>query len=94
VGRVSLLDVVTAGAKPVRAFVRAAAPAGSEREAPERPRTRSVSGTTGLLYTLVVGIPLCLVAVTFGMFLCLTIVRLPFGLTLIALGFKSLAPLP
>jgi uncharacterized membrane protein YccF (DUF307 family) len=49
---------------------------------------------TELLYTLFVGIPLCVIAVTFGLFACLTIVGLPFGLVLIALGFKSLTLQP
>ena len=44
-----------------------------------------------LLYMLFVGIPLCLVAVTIGLLACLTIVGLPFGITLIALGVKALS---
>ena len=44
-----------------------------------------------LLYPLFVGIPLCLVAVTFGLLACLTIVGIPIGITLIALGVKALS---
>ena len=44
-----------------------------------------------LLYTLFVGIPLCLVAVTFGLLACLTIVGIPIGISLIALGVKALS---
>jgi hypothetical protein len=43
-----------------------------------------------LLYHLVVGVPVCLVLVTFGLFFCLTVLGLPIGLTLIAAGFKAL----
>jgi uncharacterized membrane protein YccF (DUF307 family) len=43
-----------------------------------------------LLYHLFVGIPLCLGLVTLGLLLCLTILGLPVGLTLIAAGFKAL----
>jgi hypothetical protein len=42
----------------------------------------------GLLYTLVIGIPLCAVLVTVGLLLCATVIGLPVGLTLIAVGFK------
>lgn len=44
-----------------------------------------------VFYTLFVGIPLCLVAVTFGLLACLTIVGIPIGITLIALGVKALS---
>ena len=44
----------------------------------------------GLIYTLVIGIPLCAALVTLGLLLCATIVGLPIGLTLIAVGFKYL----
>jgi uncharacterized membrane protein YccF (DUF307 family) len=44
-----------------------------------------------ILYTLFVGIPLCLIAVTFGLLACLTIVGIPLGITLIALGVKALS---
>ena len=43
-----------------------------------------------ILYHLFVGIPLCLMLVTFGLLFCLTILGLPLGLTLIAAGFKAL----
>jgi hypothetical protein len=43
-----------------------------------------------LLYHLVVGFPVCLMLVTVGLFLCLTVLGLPLGLTLIAAGFKAL----
>jgi uncharacterized membrane protein YccF (DUF307 family) len=43
------------------------------------------------LYTLFVGIPLCLIACTFGVFLCFTIVGLPLGITMIAMGIKALS---
>ena len=44
-----------------------------------------------ILYTLFVGMPLCLVAVTFGLLACMTIVGLPIGITLIATGIKALS---
>ncbi len=44
-----------------------------------------------VLYTLFVGMPLCLVAVTFGLLACMTIVGLPIGITLIAIGIKALS---
>jgi uncharacterized membrane protein YccF (DUF307 family) len=44
----------------------------------------------GLIYTLVIGIPLCATLVTVGLILCATIIGIPVGLTLIALGFKYL----
>jgi hypothetical protein len=44
----------------------------------------------GLLYTLVIGIPLSVALVTAGLLLCATVIGLPVGLTLIALGFKYL----
>jgi uncharacterized membrane protein YccF (DUF307 family) len=47
-----------------------------------------------ILSMLFFRIPLCLIAVTFGLFACMTIIGLPFGLTLIALGFKSLTLQP
>jgi hypothetical protein len=43
-----------------------------------------------LLYHLVVGVPVCVVLVTFGLLFCLTVLGLPIGLTLIAAGFKAL----
>lgn len=43
-----------------------------------------------LLYHLLVGLPTCLVLVTAGLLLCLTILGLPIGLTLMAAGFKAL----
>jgi uncharacterized membrane protein YccF (DUF307 family) len=43
-----------------------------------------------VLYHLVVGVPVCLVLVTFGLLFCLTVLGLPIGLTLIAAGFKAL----
>ena len=46
---------------------------------------------TALLYTLFVGIPLCLFCMFLGVFLCCTIVFLPFGLTFFALGIKALS---
>jgi uncharacterized membrane protein YccF (DUF307 family) len=42
----------------------------------------------GLLYTLVIGIPLCVTLVAFGLLLCVTLIGVPIGVTLIALGFK------
>ena len=44
-----------------------------------------------VLYTLFVGMPLCLVAVAFGLLACMTIVGLPIGITLIAMGIKALS---
>ena len=43
-----------------------------------------------LLYTLLVGIPLCLMLMVAGFFFCLTIVGIPIGLTCFALGTKVL----
>lgn len=44
----------------------------------------------GLLYTVFIGIPLCVVLVAVGLLFCITVIGLPIGLTLIALGFKYL----
>jgi hypothetical protein len=44
----------------------------------------------GLIYTLVIRIPVCAALVTAGLLLCVTVIGLPIGLTLIALGFKYL----
>jgi uncharacterized membrane protein YccF (DUF307 family) len=43
-----------------------------------------------LLYHVFIGLPLCLVLVTFGLLFCMTILGLPVGVTLIAAGFKAL----
>lgn len=45
---------------------------------------------SGLLYTLLFGIPYCIVMVTVGLLICCTIIGIPVGLTVIALGFKGL----
>jgi uncharacterized membrane protein YccF (DUF307 family) len=45
----------------------------------------------GLLYTFLVGIPMCMCLVALGLFLCVTIIGIPAGLTAIALGFRYLA---
>ncbi len=44
----------------------------------------------GLLYTLVIGVWLCIVLVTLGLLLCVAVVGIPVSVTLIALGFKYL----
>jgi uncharacterized membrane protein YccF (DUF307 family) len=44
----------------------------------------------GLLYTLVVGIPLCVALFAVALLACVTVVGIPLGVTLIALGFKYL----
>ena len=44
----------------------------------------------GLLYTLLIGIPLCVGLVAVGLLLCATVIGLPFGIALIGLGFKYL----
>jgi uncharacterized membrane protein YccF (DUF307 family) len=44
----------------------------------------------GLIYSLVIGIPLCVTLVAVGLLLCATIIGIPIGLTAIALGFKYL----
>jgi uncharacterized membrane protein YccF (DUF307 family) len=44
----------------------------------------------GLIYTLLIGIPLCLALVTVGLIMCATIVGIPVGVTLMAVGFKYL----
>ena len=41
-----------------------------------------------LVYTLFVGIPVCVMLMTVGMILCLTVIGIPLGLTCFALGFK------
>ena len=41
-----------------------------------------------LVYTLFVGIPACVMLMTVGSILCLTVIGIPLGLTLLALGFK------
>ena len=44
----------------------------------------------GLLYTLAIGLPMCVMLVALGLMACLTIIGLPLGLSLIALGFRYL----
>jgi uncharacterized membrane protein YccF (DUF307 family) len=44
----------------------------------------------GLMYTLLIGIPVCVTLVAAGLILCATIIGAPVGVTLIALGFKYL----
>ena len=44
-----------------------------------------------ILYTFLIGIPLCLTAVAFGLLACLTIVGIPLGITLIAMGVRALS---
>jgi uncharacterized membrane protein YccF (DUF307 family) len=44
----------------------------------------------GLIYTLLIGIPLCIVLITVGVILCATVIGIPVGVTLIAVGFKYL----
>ena len=41
-----------------------------------------------LVYTLFIGIPVCVTLMALGTLLCLTIIGIPFGLTCFALGFK------
>lgn len=48
----------------------------------------------GLLYTLIVGLPFCFACMTFGVLLCATVIGIPAGLTLMALGFKTLTLSP
>jgi uncharacterized membrane protein YccF (DUF307 family) len=45
----------------------------------------------GLIYTLLIGIPLCAMLVAAGLVLCMTVIGIPVGVTLIALGFKYVA---
>lgn len=45
---------------------------------------------TGVLYTLFVGIPLCIGLCTVGVFFCVTIIGIPIGLTCFGLGMKAL----
>jgi uncharacterized membrane protein YccF (DUF307 family) len=45
----------------------------------------------GLMFTLFIGIRLCIMLVAAGLLLCLTIIGIPPGVTLMALGFKYLA---
>jgi uncharacterized membrane protein YccF (DUF307 family) len=47
-----------------------------------------------ILYTLLIGLPLCLFAVTLGVFLCFTIIGLPLGIALIYAGLRSLTLQP
>ena len=44
----------------------------------------------GILYHLFIGVPTCLLFVTVGLLLCVTIIGLPLGVTLIAAGIKAL----
>jgi hypothetical protein len=44
----------------------------------------------GLLYTLLIGIPLSIMLMGLGLFLCLTIILAPVGFTCFALGSKVL----
>jgi hypothetical protein len=53
-----------------------------------RGRRRDVSR---LLYMLLWGLPVGLLSITFGIFLCCTIIFLPFGLAMIAAGFRILS---
>lgn len=48
----------------------------------------------GFAYTLFIGIPICIGCCTFGLLLVCTVIGAPVGLTLIALGFKSLTLQP
>jgi uncharacterized membrane protein YccF (DUF307 family) len=48
----------------------------------------------GLLYTLFIGIPLCIGCMTVGLLFCITIIGIPVGLTCFALGFKMLTLSP
>ena len=50
----------------------------------------------GILYTLLIGLPLSVMLFAFGLLLCLTIIGLPFGLALMALATKviTLSPRP
>jgi uncharacterized membrane protein YccF (DUF307 family) len=48
----------------------------------------------GILYTLLIGVPYCVVMVSVGLLLCATIVGIPLGLTCIALGVKGLTIAP
>ena len=48
----------------------------------------------GLFYTLTIGIWVCTFLVGIGLMICCTIIGIPFGLALIALGFKSLTLQP
>ena len=41
-----------------------------------------------LLYTLLVGIPLCVLLMAVGMLFCLTVIGIPLGLTCFAPGFR------
>ena len=45
---------------------------------------------TGLLYTVLVGIPLCVMLMAIGVVLCVTVIGIPFGLTCFALATKVL----
>jgi uncharacterized membrane protein YccF (DUF307 family) len=44
----------------------------------------------GLLYTVFIGIPICMTCMCVGLLLCVTIIGIPAGLTLMALGVKYL----
>jgi uncharacterized membrane protein YccF (DUF307 family) len=51
-------------------------------------RDRAIHGGVGLLYTLFVGFPLCLMCMMIGLMLCLTVIGAPAGLAVMALGVK------
>jgi uncharacterized membrane protein YccF (DUF307 family) len=44
----------------------------------------------GLVYTLFIGIPLCVTLMAVGLIVCATIIGIPIGVTLMAVGFKYL----
>lgn len=47
-----------------------------------------------LLYVPFIGFPLCVMFMSVGLFLCLTIIGIPLGLSLMALGVKMLTLKP
>ena len=42
----------------------------------------------GLLYTLFIGFPICVMCMVLGLLLCATIIGIPVGLSVLALGAK------
>ena len=46
--------------------------------------------TLNLLYHVFIGFPLCVLFIAGGLLFCLTIIGIPFGLTMIAAGVKML----
>lgn len=54
------------------------------------PRGSTTPFHVNLLYVPLIGFPLCVAMVTVGLLLCATVIGIPIGLTVMALGLKML----